>query len=86
MRRCLCANVDVTVDDVDVTIDDDDVTVDDDDVTFTRDELKLHPELRPRAGHAHTRVLVAMYVRADFKMRRNSVRSFRCVAIGLARS
>ena len=38
MRRCLCANVDVTVDDVDVTIDDDDVTVvDDDDVTFTRD-------------------------------------------------
>ena len=29
MRRCLCANVDVTVDDVDVTIDDDDVTVDD---------------------------------------------------------
>ena len=71
MRRCLCANVDVTVDDVDVTIDDDDVT-------FTRDGLKLHPELRPRAGHAHTRVLVAMYARADFKMQRNSVRSFRC--------
>ena len=46
MRRCLSANVDVTVDDVDVTIDDDDVTVDDDDVTFTRDGLKLHPELR----------------------------------------
>ena len=51
MRRCLCANVDVTVDDVDVTTDDDDVTVDDDDVTFT---YELHPELRPRASHAHT--------------------------------
>ena len=57
MRRCLCANVDVTVDNVDVTVDDDDVhvtvdyddvTIDDDDVTvddddFTRDGLKLHP-------------------------------------------
>ena len=48
MRRCLCANVNVMVDDVDVTIDDDDVTiddvdvtVDDDDVTFTHNGLKL---------------------------------------------
>ena len=48
MRRCLCANVNVMVDDVDVTIDDDDVTiddvdvtVDDDDVMFTHNGLKL---------------------------------------------
>ena len=48
-----------------MTIDDDDVTVvDDDDVTFTRDGLKLHPEIRPRAGHVRTRVLVAGHVRA----------------------
>ena len=62
----------------------DDVTVDDDDVTFTHDGLKLHPELHPRAGHAHTRVYTRRHVR--LQEQRNSVRSFRCVAIGLARS
>ena len=59
MRRCLCANVDVTVDDVDVTIDDDDVTVDDDDVTHRRRcdvharWIKITSGNTPRAGHAH---------------------------------
>ena len=69
MRRCLCSNVDVTVDDVDVTIDDDDVTVDDDDVTFTVHArwIKITsgttPARRPRPYSS----FVAMYARADFK-------------------
>ena len=90
MRRCLCANVDVTVDDVDVTIDDDDVTVDDDDVTVDDDDMTftVHararwikitsgttPARRPRP-YSSIVVLVAMYARADFKKQRNSVRSF----------
>ena len=55
------------------------------DVTFTRDGLNyIRNFARAPAGHAHTRVLVAMHARADFKKQRNSVRSFRCVAIGIS--
>ena len=55
MRRCLCANVDVTVDDVDVTIDDDDVTVDDDDVTVDDDDVTVNDDDMTFTVHARAR-------------------------------
>ena len=70
MRRCLCANVDVTIDD--------------DDVTFTEFRNYARAGHAHTVLHAHARapileyilVLVAMNLRADFKKQRNSVRSF----------